>query len=280
MILADIHTHTDYFHGKNTVQEMYNAAVNTNLQYYGFSEHTPLPEGFSCLLYREGDMHAAFENYVHDVLELKEKVNEHNKTTLSHIPEVLLGMELDFTPEYPEYMDTLIARYPFDYVIGTIHFVGPQNIGRWNVEEASQEEKYAFFEAYYECTRQLAKYGKTDIIAHPDFVKIHCVEDFHAWLETKRAQECLHETCKVIKETGMVLEVSTGGLKKACNEIHPAPKLMEIAASYQILISFASDTHDIQTVAYEFDKLAHFARKYGYKNHTVFINRQPVQLAF
>lgn len=280
MILADIHTHTDYFHGKNTVQEMYNAAVNTNLQYYGFSEHTPLPKGFSCFLYREGDMHAAFENYVHDVLELKEKVNEHNKTTLSHIPEVLLGMELDFTPESPEYMDALIAKYPFDYVIGTIHFVGPQNIGRWNVEEASQEEKYAFFEAYYECTRQLAKYGKTDIIAHPDFVKIHCVEDFHAWLDTKRAQECLHETCKVIKETGMVMEVSTGGLKKACNEIHPAPKMMEIAASYQIPISFASDTHDIQTVAYEFDKLAHFARKYGYKNHTIFINRQPVQLAF
>ena len=71
MILADIHTHTDYFHGKNTVQEMYNAAVNANLQYYGFSEHTPLPEGFSCLLYREGDMHAAFENYIKDVLALK-----------------------------------------------------------------------------------------------------------------------------------------------------------------------------------------------------------------
>ena len=55
---------------------------------------------------------------------------------------------------------------------------------------------------------------------------------------------------------------------------------MEIAASYQIPISFASDTHDTQTVAYEFDKLAHFARQYGYKSHTIFINRQPVQLAF
>lgn len=280
MILADIHTHTDYFHGQNTVQEMYHAAVNCNLQYYGFSEHTPLPEGFSCALYREGDMHAAFDNYIHDVLALKEKVREHNQTALSRIPEVLLGMELDFTPCDYTYMDNLIASYPFDYVIGTIHYIGEQSIGRWNAEEASQKEKFAFFESYYECTVQLAKYGKTDIIAHPDFVKIHCINDFHAWLETKQAQECLHETCKVLKDTGMVLEVSTGGLIKACNEIHPAPQIMKLFADYQIPISFASDTHEIHTVAYKFDNLALFARKYGYKNHTIFVDRQPVQLAF
>lgn len=280
MITADIHTHTDYFHGKNTVQEMYQAAAQKKLQYYGFSEHTPLPEGFSCGLYREGDMNLFFKNYVHDVLELKKSVTAYNQEHTEKRPEVLLGMELDFTPSNYPYMDNLIASYPFDYVIGTIHYIGEQSIGRWNPAEASQQEKYAFFESYYECTMQLAKYGKTDIIAHPDFAKIHCVQDFHAWLETKEAQECLHETCKILKNTGMVMEVSTGGLIKPCNEIHPAPKIMELFAAYQIPISFASDTHDIHTVAYEFDTLANFARKYGYKEHVIFINRQPVHLAF
>lgn len=280
MITADIHTHTDYFHGKNTVQEMYQAAAQKKLQYYGFSEHTPLPEGFSCKLYRDGDMHIFFKNYIHDVLALKQETEQYNLEHKEKHPQVLLGMELDFSPcNYP-YMDTLIAGYPFDYVIGTIHFIGEQSIGRWNPDEASQEEKYAFFESYYECTMQLAKYGKTDIIAHPDFVKIHCIQDFHAWLETKRALDCLHETCKVLKETNMVVEVSTGGLIKACKEIHPAPKIMELFARYQIPISFASDTHEIGTVAYEFDSLARFAQNYGYKEHVIFINRQPVQLAF
>lgn len=280
MITADIHTHTDYFHGKNTVQEMYQAATQKKLQYYGFSEHTPLPEGFSCALYRDGDMNIFFKNYVHDISELKKTVAVYNQEHAEKHPEVLLGMELDFTPSNYAYMDNLIAAYPFDYVIGTIHYIGEQSIGRWKPEEASQEKKYAFFESYYECTRQLAKYGKTDIIAHPDFVKIHCVQDFHGWLETKRAQECLHETCKVLKDTGIVLEVSTGGLIKACNEIHPAPQIMKLFADYQIPISFASDTHDINTIAYEFDALANFARSYGYKEHVIFINRQPVQLAF
>ena len=57
-------------------------------------------------------------------------------------------------------------------------------------------------------------------------------------------------------------------------------KILEIAASYAIPISFASDTHNINTVAYKFEELAHFARQFGYKEHTVFINRQPIQLAF
>lgn len=280
MITADIHTHTHYFHGKNTVREMYQSAVEKKLSYYGFSEHTPLPEGFSCLLYREGDMNAAFDDYIRDVLELKAEVEEYNKNAEHKKPQVLLGMELDFTPAYPDYMENIINRYPFDYIIGTVHFVEKQNIGLWDTEKASQKEKFQFFEDYYAFICQMAKWGRADIIAHPDFVKIHCIEDFHTWLQTAQALECLHETCKIIKNSGMVLEVSTGGLNKACKEIHPSPKVMEIAAEHKIPISFASDTHNIKNVANAFDDLADFARKYGYKEHTVFINRKPVALTF
>lgn len=280
MITADIHTHTHYFHGKNTVQEMYHAASEKNLKYYGFSEHTPLPQGFSCLLYREGDMDEAFRNYIKDVLALKEEVKKYNEAAIYKKPEVLLGMELDFTPHDFGYMENLIQSYPFDYVIGTIHFVGEQNIGLWNTDAASQKEKFDFFTQYYDYIRQLAKWGKADIIAHPDFVKIHCIDDFHTWLDTAQGVEVIQETCKTIKESGMVLEVSTGGLNKACKEIHPSPKIMEIVSAHQIPISFASDTHNINTVCYRFDELADFARSYGYQNHTIFVNRKPVVLEF
>lgn len=280
MITADIHTHTDYFHGKNTVRQMYKAAEEKSLTYYGFSEHTPLPEGFSCLLYREGDMNLAFKQYIQDVLELKKDTENYNRTAANPKPQVLLGMELDFTPHDTAYMENLIQSYPFDYVIGTVHFVGEQNIGLWDTEKADQNEKFRFFEEYYDCIAKLAQWGKTDIIAHPDFVKIRCIDDFHAWLETPQAAECLHKTFAVIKQSGMVLEVSSGGLNKACKEIHPSPKVMEIAASYQIPISFASDTHNINTVAYAFDDLADFARQFGYAEHTIFIDRKPLQLKF
>jgi len=281
MIRADIHTHTHYFHGKNTVEEMYASARGKNLKYYGFSEHTPLPDGISCLLYREGDMHKAFVNYVHDVLALKEKA-ERAALIYPHDswPIVLLGMELDFTPQYCDFMDELMDRYPFDYVIGTVHFVDGENIGLWDPSIASQEEQFLFFEKYYEAIANLAKWGKTDIVAHPDFVKIHCVEDFTKWLETKQAKNCIENALYEVRESGMVLEVSSGGLKKMCKEIHPSHRIMEIASKLGLEISFASDTHNTSTVAYAFDELAAFASSYGYKKHVIFENRVPKFLDF
>ena len=281
MIQADIHTHTHYFHGKNTVEEMYAAAQEKGLKYYGFSEHTPLPDGFSCLLYREGDMHHAFINYIHDVLELKKRTA---RAALiypqENFPIALLGMELDFTPHNLMYMDNLINTYPFDYVIGTIHFVNGVNIGLWDCHSISQEEKFIFFEKYYQSIADMAKWGKADIVAHPDFVKIHAIDAFTEWLKTKNALDCIENAFYEIRKAGMVLEVSTGGLNKTCKEIHPSPPIMEIASKLGLAISFASDTHNTKTIAYAFDELARFASSYGYKKHVIFENRVPKFLDF
>ena len=52
MICADVHNHTIASHGLATVGEMYAAAKERNLRWYGFSEHSPLPPGYSCPLYK------------------------------------------------------------------------------------------------------------------------------------------------------------------------------------------------------------------------------------
>ncbi len=278
MITADIHVHTDYFHALNTVEEMYEKAIEMGLKYFGFSEHSPLPEGFSCLLYREGDLYQAFDDYVHDVLKLKERKNLDLEN--KNLPNVLLGVELDFTPSHSFWMDHIIQKYPFDYIIGTIHFVGEQNIGLWNFESTTLEEKFEFYKKYYEFTAELAKWGKADIVAHPDFVKIPSIENFNKWLETKEAMISIENALCEIKKANMVLEISTGGLKKRCKQIHPAPKIMELVAKLDIPISFASDTHSVNTVAYEFDELAKFASSFGYKKHVIFENREPICLDF
>ena len=47
MILRDLHTHTLYSHGRNTPAEMYAAAEAAGLRLYGFSEHSPRPQGYT-----------------------------------------------------------------------------------------------------------------------------------------------------------------------------------------------------------------------------------------
>ena len=49
-------------------------------------------------------------------------------------PKVLFGMELDWIPSRRDFMETLVAAYPFDYVIGGLHYLGLFSIGSgdWN----------------------------------------------------------------------------------------------------------------------------------------------------
>ena len=62
MICADIHNHTLASHGLATVGEMFAAAQARKLAWYGFSEHSPLPPGYSCPLYK-GDLAVTFPAY-------------------------------------------------------------------------------------------------------------------------------------------------------------------------------------------------------------------------
>ena len=59
MICADVHNHTIASHGLATVGQMFAAAQARNLAWYGFSEHSPLPPGYSCPLYK-GDLAVTF----------------------------------------------------------------------------------------------------------------------------------------------------------------------------------------------------------------------------
>ena len=38
---------------------------------------------------------------------------------------VLLGLEVDYFPETIEAVSEYLAQYPFDFLIGSIHWVGP-----------------------------------------------------------------------------------------------------------------------------------------------------------
>lgn len=82
-----------------------------------------------------------FHEYVNEVLALKQFY--HGKI------EVLLGIESDFFPEHIENYRTCFCRYPFDYIIGSVHHVDGISIfkkDRW--DNLSEHEKLKTKETY------------------------------------------------------------------------------------------------------------------------------------
>jgi len=73
-----------------------------------------------------------------------------------------------------------------------------------------------------------------------------------------------------VRDAGMAMEVSSAGLRKPCAEIYPGPAIMRLAADLQVPITFASDAHTTDQVAYAFSELAVYTASFGYCDSLVF----------
>lgn len=274
-VIADIHLHTTHSHAQNSTSDMYAACVAKGLQIIGFSEHSPRPKGYVYPSDYQEKLTAGFPSYIEEVLELRRKGETEGRT-------VLLGLELDYLPEQEAYAEALCKAYPFDYIIGGLHFQG-----KWGFDFTaddwigkSLEEQFAIFEQYYKDLARLCRTGLFQIAAHPDLVKIFSIEAFRQWLDSRSAVALITEALLVMKEHGVIMELSSAGLRKPCNEIYPGPRIMGIAAQLELPICFSSDAHCVNTPAYAFAELARYAASFGYSESCVVSKGQIRKLPF
>ena len=281
MISADVHNHTVASHGLATVGEMFAAARARDLAWYGFSEHSPLPPGYSCPLYK-GDLAVTFPAYAAEVMALREQTAGHAAGGQAPAPRVLMGMELDWLPVNMPWMRDMVGRYPFDYIIGGLHFVGDVPVGSprsWG-PEVERAERFARYDAYYEAMQGLAASGMVDVVAHPDFIKVCCYEDFLAWQALPGSTERMAAALEAMRATDTAMEVSSAGLRKPFHEPYPGPAIMRLAADLGLSISFGSDAHNTQDTGSHFDELAAYAAAYGFSRSRICVGRQRRELEF
>ncbi len=274
MIRADLHNHTLASHGTASAGAMVAAARDAGLAWFGLSEHSPLPEGFHCALYK-GDLARDFPRYAADVLRLRE-------TAPPEGPRVLLGLELDWLPSRPAYMRELVAAWPFDYVLGSLHYLDGMSVGApasWSARVGTAERRARFAAYFYEMA-SMARSGLVQAASHPDFIKLRAWDDFHAWLESPESRAPLMTALEALAASGTAMEVSAAGLRQGFAEPYPAPPVMRLAREAGVDICFGSDAHAPEDVARQFDRLSGYARSFGFTESVIFINRERRRLAF
>ena len=270
MITVDLHTHTKYSHGANSPAEMYASALDKGLTLLGFSEHSPRPLGFDYLHEYREQLTRHLPDYAREVLALKAVPREGG-----HGPcRVLFGMEMDWLDGQEDYTRAACTAYDFDYLLGSVHF-----LGRWGFDDgaepwknASQEECESRYTAYFTAWEAMIRSGLFNIAAHPDLIKIFSVEQFHIWLAKAESAAQIRRCLTALRDAGMAMEISSAGLRKLCKEIYPCPAIMEMARELELPITFGSDAHCTSTVAWGFDQLEEYARRFGY-THSVWFRK-------
>ena len=180
---------------------------------------------------------------------------------------VKLGLEVDFLPDRVDDLASLLASYPWDYLLGSVHFVDGHSV---DMDPSFGDE--AGWRAYFEALAQAAASGLFDVLSHPDLVK---------FFGSRPAPEVLDElhdaAARAIAAAGTCLEVSAAGLHKPVGEVYPDLALLRRCRALDVPITLASDAHQPEHVGRDIDRAVAQARAAGYDTVTVFEGRRRRQ---
>lgn len=273
MIIADLHNHTCFSHGKNTPLEMHMEASKKGIKIFGLSEHSPRPKGFNYKNEYREKLAACFADYIKQTNNLKKICNS---------GAVLLGMEIDWIENQENFIKETLQGYNFDCITGSVHFIEKwgfdEDAGIWN--SLSQKDAEKFYVQYFLAWQKMIKSGLFHIAAHPDLIKIFSKEKFDAWLQKTEAKELVKNSLLLLKKQNMLMEISSAGLRKPCAEIYPNPAICKMAKDIQIDICFASDAHNTADTANNFAELEKYAKSFGFNRYGAFINQKKVFFDF
>ena len=246
----DLHMHTPLCrHATGEPVDYARHALAVGLTEIGFTDHSPMPrDDFDDWRMRADQL----DEYV-------EKVRRAQK----EFPQltIRLGLEVDYLPGYEDWIKQLAARHPWDYFIGSVHYVSetwavdnPYKLSEWK-----NRDPWEVWSVYFDRLTMAAATGFFEIIAHADLPKKFghrpkqdCTPLYAQFLDAAKKHNC-------------AIELNTAGLRKDCREIYPNRDLLKLAFAKGIPITFASDAHAPEEVGMNFKEAIQLAHEVGYK---------------
>ena len=253
----------DLDHTVEAVERYTEAAARRGVDEIGFTEHVyyfretrPLWD----VPYQLARCRFELEPYVEAIGEAKRR----------GLP-VKLGLEVDYVPGREDETREILAPYPWDYLLGSIHFIdgfgvdGPPRL----VDAVPSEEAWR---RYFAVLGAAAVSGLFDALSHPDLVKI-----FGNDVAEDVAGELHEQAARAIADAGTAVEVSTAGVYKPTGRLYPDAGLLRACRERGVPITLASDAHLAENVGRDLDRAVAHARAAGYETVTVFDRRRARQ---
>lgn len=240
-MLVDIHSHTTFSDGKCSHDDMLQAAISRGISVYGFSDHICFHQNsWTTPLDRLDAMKGVVDN-------LK---------AVSPI-KVLFGMEVDFVPGCEEVVRGLKKKMSWDYLIGSVHYIGDWSFDSDRDSWAGKDVDVAFAD-YLDLLEMMVDSQLYNVVGHLDLPKKYGHFPSRDYIYRYRS------IGEKIRSFGMAYEINTNGLNKPCHDFYPARELVELLFSIGVDVTLGADAHHSSNVAQFFDEAVKLLREVGY----------------
>ena len=273
MIQADMHMHTWFSTDSEACpRDMADEAVRKGLKTICFTDH-----------FDKDDLEWGEEG-IFDVdayfVEMQ-KLQEEYAGKLN----IRIGIELGLRTYLKDYYEELTKKYPFDFVIGSVHNVPYKKDAEGNILYTDPAAEKLFTdrtdkEAYRLMMETTLENVRTSdcfqSLGHLDYVVRYGKSREKEYSYTDYA-DIIDEILKLLIEKEKGLEVNSAGLKYGLPFAHPHPDVLK---RYRELggeiITIGADAHKPEHIAYDFAKAEEILKSCGFKYYTEFFEQKPV----
>ncbi len=262
MFPHDYHLHSHFScDSKASMVEQCLSAIHKGLPEIGIADHFDLHPGDECRGFFRPNEWAA---------ELDRARREFEGRLV-----VRAGIELGEPHIYQAECQALLQSYPFDYALGSLHWVGDELVFDRKYFRRSADEAYGLF---FEELERMTRVGGFDVLSHFDVV-VRVGKPLYGSYDPRRYEEAIRAVLKNCIDHGIALDLNTQGLRNRCQLLTPG---VEILRWYREMggerVTLGSDAHTPDDIGANFDAALEVLRAAGLKSVTQFEQRQATQV--
>jgi histidinol-phosphatase (PHP family) len=181
------------------------------------------------------------------------------------------GIEIAEPHLYPLDTAEVLKRVPFDYVLGSVHFVGPHFI--FDESYFRSQEADEVYRAYFAEVEILLQTADLDVLSHLDIPARTGIPIFG--YDPTRYEDQIRRILQMVIDRKLALDVNAAGLRKTAQNLMPDPLILNwYAGMGGERITLGSDAHQADQVGLHIDNALGYVRAAGLTHVTQFEHRQ------
>jgi len=262
--LLDMHTHTDNsYDGNHSTMFLCENAVEKGLRAVAFTDHLEMD------FYHEKHFD---RTAVQSFFEISKARSAFRGQLI-----VCVGVELGQPLYNQEESEALLARMPYDFVIGSVHNLrGMEDFYLLKYEEHDIDK---LLREYFDELAAMADWARFDTLAHMTYPLRYIVGDHKIPVDLTQYATQIDEVLRLLVLRGKALEINTAGLRYKIGETSPGEALVrrfrELGGKY---LTIGSDAHYAEHLGMGIREGMAIAERCGFSEITLYQNREPVQI--
>lgn len=261
-MISDFHTHTEFSADSEApITSQIERAIRLGMEELCITDHNDYDVAGGLL-----DFYLDIPTYVPRIQELQKQYEGRIK--------LRLGMELGLQLHIKTYLDQVVSDSPFDFIIGSSHFInGLDPFERKYFENRSEREAY---EEYFRVSlKRIKELDCFDVMGHLDYI-VRYGPNQNSDYSYRKYQDYIDPILRTLIDRGQGIECNTGGYKYGLEQPNPC---LDILKRYRELggeiLTVGSDAHDPRYIGYEFNRAREALSECGFRYYTVYSQRKP-----